>query len=250
MGQSAGVLQGPCCCGTRDLALGPPALVCPWPSRWRTLLADLACLGRKAWVGWAAGADVNHAAPAATSFSLKFMKRTLCSAGPMKTSHFNLNYPRSSPNRSSNGSRIWRSFTWICSGCAATWPACKAGSCPTPRASSPPPAAPPSWPSAGWASCLSPLSTLWWAPREGHAGGFRGRWWRPAFSHLVLRLDPVTAQGPPRAGHCGDGGWEASCCQECWLLCCFLLGAQPLIDRDSVFTSAPTCLLYFVLSGR
>ena len=69
-------------------------------------------------------------------------------------------------NRSSSGNRTWRNFTWICSGCAATWPACKAESCRTPRASLQPPAAPPSWPWAGWVSCQFPPSTLWWVAEE------------------------------------------------------------------------------------
>lgn len=95
------------------------------------------------------------------TFPWRFVKGILFSLGSVKTSHFNLSYPHSFQNRSSSGSRIWKSCTWTCSGRAATWPASKAGSCPTPRASLLPPAAPPSWPLAGWASCPFLLSMLW-----------------------------------------------------------------------------------------
>lgn len=70
--------------------------------------------------------------------------------------------PLSSPClRSGNGSRIWKNSTWTCSACAAIWRAYKVGSYQIPRVSLLPPAAPPSWLLAGWASCLFRLSMLW-----------------------------------------------------------------------------------------
>lgn len=63
--------------------------------------------------------------------------------------------------RSSSGSRTWRDSTWISSGCAATSQVCRAESCPTRRACSPSPAAPPKPPWDAWGFSQSPPFTHW-----------------------------------------------------------------------------------------
>lgn len=63
--------------------------------------------------------------------------------------------------RSSSGSRTWRDSTWISSGCAATSQVCRAESCPTRRACSPLPAAPPKPPWDAWGFSQSPPFTHW-----------------------------------------------------------------------------------------
>lgn len=64
-------------------------------------------------------------------------------------------------SRSSSGNRTWRGSTWTSSGCAATLPVYKAESCPTQRACSPSPAAPPKPLWAAWGFSLSPPSMHW-----------------------------------------------------------------------------------------
>lgn len=63
--------------------------------------------------------------------------------------------------RSSCGSRTWSSSTWIYSASGATWPACRAESCPTPSASWPLRLAPPSWQWVDLASSQSHPSMHW-----------------------------------------------------------------------------------------
>lgn len=65
-------------------------------------------------------------------------------------------------SRSNSGSRIWRSSTWISSGCAVTWPVFRAESYPTLKAFWPLPAVQqnPHW--GAWGSSLCPPSMHWW----------------------------------------------------------------------------------------
>lgn len=64
--------------------------------------------------------------------------------------------------RSFCGSRTWNAFTWICSAVAATWPACRAVSPPTPNACWASLRVPPSWPWDDWAFSLSLPSMHWY----------------------------------------------------------------------------------------
>lgn len=63
--------------------------------------------------------------------------------------------------RSNSGSRTWRSLTWICSGCAVTLLVYRAESCPTRRACSQLPAAPPKPLWDAWGYSPSPRFMHW-----------------------------------------------------------------------------------------
>lgn len=233
-----------CCAVLPWLWIGTTGLLSLWPSWWSAGLTQCV-LADGLEMGWAGEANFNQATPTETNFPLKCVKGITFSIWPMKTSHLYWNPPCPCLNRSSSGSRTWRNFTWTCSGCAAIWPACKAGSCLTLRVSWRLPAAPPSWPLAGWASCQSPLSTLWYVPEDGRFCGAQGGLRRLTFLRLVvILLCWDLPQRCPGARHGGSTlGSQLLCClfeePNCWWTVTKYSGLH-----------LPFCLIHLMYSGR